>query len=41
MEIGEDGIAVLTIDQPESKLNVLSPEVFEELDERFDEIKVL
>ena len=39
MEVGEDGIAVLTIDQPDSKLNVLSPEVFEELDGRFDEIK--
>lgn len=38
LEITEQGIALLTIDVADSKFNVLSPPVFEELDERFDEI---
>jgi len=38
LDINEQGIATLTIDVEDSKLNVLSPPVFEELDGRFDEI---
>ena len=38
LETNEDGIAVLTIDSPDSKLNVLGPVVFEQLDGRFDQI---
>jgi 3-hydroxyacyl-CoA dehydrogenase/enoyl-CoA hydratase/3-hydroxybutyryl-CoA epimerase len=37
VEITDEGVAVLTIDTP-GKLNVLSPLVFEELNERFDEL---
>jgi 3-hydroxyacyl-CoA dehydrogenase/enoyl-CoA hydratase/3-hydroxybutyryl-CoA epimerase len=37
LEISNDGVAVLTLDTP-GKLNVLSPAVFEELDERFQEL---
>jgi 3-hydroxyacyl-CoA dehydrogenase/enoyl-CoA hydratase/3-hydroxybutyryl-CoA epimerase len=37
LEINEQGVAVLTLDTP-GKLNVLSPDVFAELDERFDEL---
>lgn len=38
LEVSELGVAVLTIDVQDSKLNVLSPPVFEQLDSRFDEI---
>ena len=37
LEVGQDGLAVLTLDT-EGKLNVLSPPVFEELDHRFREL---
>lgn len=37
LEIGTDGVAVLTLNTP-GKLNVLSPAVFEELNERFEEL---
>lgn len=39
LDIDDQGIATLTLDVPGEKLNVLSPEVFEQLDARFDEIK--
>lgn len=38
IEVRGNGVAVLTLDTPDSKLNVLSPPVFEELDGRFDEL---
>lgn len=37
LDINSDGVAVLTLDTP-GKLNVLSPVVFEELNERFEEL---
>lgn len=37
LDIATDGIAVLTLNTP-GKLNVLSPAVFEELNERFEEL---
>lgn len=37
LDISSDGVAVLTLDTP-GKLNVLSPAVFEELNERFEEL---
>jgi 3-hydroxyacyl-CoA dehydrogenase/enoyl-CoA hydratase/3-hydroxybutyryl-CoA epimerase len=37
LDINADGVAVLTLDTP-GKLNVLSPAVFEELNERFEEL---
>lgn len=38
LKVNDRGVALLTIDTPESKLNVLAPSVFEELLERFNEI---
>ncbi len=38
LEIDDHGVATLTLDVPKSKLNVLSPQVFEELAERADEV---
>ncbi len=39
LEFQEDGLAILTIDLPDKKLNVLSKNVFEELNEKLEEIK--
>lgn len=40
LEFNEDGLAVLTLDLPGKKLNVLSRSVFEELRDKLEEIRV-
>jgi 3-hydroxyacyl-CoA dehydrogenase / enoyl-CoA hydratase / 3-hydroxybutyryl-CoA epimerase len=38
LDVTDAGVAILTLDVPDEKFNVLSPPVFEQLDERFDQL---